>query len=135
MLTLGLVACANQKQATFAASNANSNALITIKIIQIKNGVAKIYLKNNSNSPLMYEHWFGLIGNPVAYCLNATTEKSICSKSIVTYENGEYYTHETVLQPTQSLTFLANVLGSNKVGVKFWLNQNYSNETFFWVNL
>ena len=135
ILALGLAACANQRKTSTVEGNVNTIDPVTIKIIKVKNGVAKIYLKNNSNTPLMYEHWFGLNGNPVAYCVKPTTESFVCSKSIVTYENGDYYTHEAVLQPAQSLTFIANVLGSNKVGVKFWLNQNYSKETFFWANL
>lgn len=108
---------------------------VIVKILSIHSGVAKIYLKNNSNTPLMYEHWFGLHGNPVAYCVDSSGEKIVCSKKIVTFENGEYYTHETVLNPMQSLTFTANILGSSKVGIKYWPKQSNLQENYIWVSL
>jgi hypothetical protein len=127
--------CACNTQQHVVSDSGNSTNEVIVKVLSIHNGVAKLYLKNNSNAPLMYEHWFGLRGNPVAYCVNASEEKTVCSKNIVALENGEYYMHEAVLKPMQSLTFVANVLGSSKVGIKYWAKQSNLQENYIWVSL
>ena len=117
-----------------ATENEAINRDLYLSIGEFKNGALSIDLVNGTGSKKYYEHWFGQKGNPVAYCENEKSEIYVCSKEVFLLEN-EFYTHETVILPGETETFMVNITGARKVGVKVYQVGESNTENYIWVNL
>ena len=104
---------------------------VTFELVSSKKGVAVLGMKNVSSHVLSYEHWFGQEGMPVAYCENDVGEIQVCSTHVFLLED-EYFTHETYIQPGDEIRFEANVATYERVGVKFYMQNNGFEEFFLW---
>lgn len=97
-------------------------------------GVLNLTFANRTPQAVFYEHWFGQTGSPVAYCENEKAEIYVCSKKVFLLED-EFYTHETVIQPNETVEFEANVTGARKVGVKLYQLDGSVQEKYLWIDL
>ena len=94
----------------------------------------RFVLINYSKHKLMYEHWFGQEGMPVAYCDDGISKVYVCSVEVFLLED-HYYTHETVIEPKEKIELLANVKGVKRIGVKFYHYGDQLEEIYVWKNL
>lgn len=100
----------------------------------VEDGILTISLVNNTKKIQFYEHWFGQKGSPVAYCQDAEHEIYICSTRVFLI-GDEYYTHETVIEPNETVVFTASIREAVKIGIKLYQFEEDDIEKYIWMGL
>ncbi len=109
-----LVGCATDSIATRPSSSAYGG---TISLVRTASSKQTFMLKNSGTLPLAYSHWFSSGPEPVAYCRGADGDIRFCSLRVMLAPDGQPYTHESYMQPGESVTFQAAPSEDEQVGV------------------
>ena len=93
----------------------------TLSLVHSAGGKQTFVLKNSGSLPLAYNHWFSLGPAPVAYCRGVDGLERFCSLRVMLAEDDQPYTHESYLQPGDSVKFQASPTADEQVGVHLWV--------------
>jgi hypothetical protein len=113
-----LVGCGAGTKATLPSSSAYGG---TLSLVRSASSKQTFMLENSSSSPLAYNHWLSLGPEPVAYCRGADGRIRFCSERVVLAEDEQPYTHESYIQPGESVKFQAVPSLDEQVGVYIWV--------------
>lgn len=100
----------------------------------VEGAILTVSLVNNTKNKQFYEHWFGQEGSPVAYCQDVEHEIYICSTKVFLIHD-EFYTHETVIEPNETVVFTASIRGAVKIGIKSYQFSEDDMEKYIWLDL
>ena len=114
-----LAGCADASMATKPTSSAYGATLSLVHSAKTKQ---TFLLKNSGTAPLAYNHWFALGPEPVAYCRGVSGESRFCSLRVMLAEDDQPYTHESYIQPGESVTFQAAATKDEQVGIHIWID-------------
>jgi hypothetical protein len=102
---------------------------ISVRAVRASQDRPAYELRNGTDKPLAYAHWFGLDRRPVAYCRGPEGEPFLCDYRAVVTNTGEPWEHEAYLNPGRSVRFEAQRRDFSAVGVKVWIA---SQEQYVW---
>lgn len=120
--------CTTGSTATQPSSSAHGG---TLSLVRAAGAKQTFVLKNSGSSPLAYNHWFSLGPDPVAYCRGADGHTRFCSLRVMLAEDGRPYTHESYIQPGESVKFQAAAIGDEQVGIHIWAD---GQEVALWLD-
>ena len=103
----------------------------TLSLVRSAGSKQTFVLKNSGSTPLAYNHWFSLGPDPVAYCRGVDGHTRFCSLRVMLAEDDQPYTHESYIQPGESVKFQAAATGDEQVGIHLWVE---GQEVALWLD-